>query len=85
VKFNQSLSLIIALCVIASMAWADSLELRNGSLINGKFMGGTESAISFQVGSEVQSYYLADITSLKFDSGTSDTRGTRGKFATQRG
>src|ERR1700751_4646177 len=72
-KFNQSLSLIIALCLTASMAWADSLELKNGSLINGKFMGGTESAISFQVGSEVQSYNLADITSLKFDSGTGDT------------
>jgi len=71
-KFNQSFSLIIALCLTASMAWADSLELKNGSLINGKFMGGTESAISFQVGSEVRSYNLADITSLKFDSGTSD-------------
>jgi hypothetical protein len=68
-KFNQSFSLIIALCLTASMAWADSLELKNGSLINGKFMGGTESALSFQVGSEVQSYNLADITSLKFDSG----------------
>jgi hypothetical protein len=71
-KFNQSFSLIIALCLTASMAWADSLELKNGSHINGKFIGGTESAISFQVGSEVQSYNLADITSLKFDSGTSD-------------
>jgi hypothetical protein len=72
-KFNQSFSLIIALCLTASMAWADSLELKNGSLIIGKFMGGTESVISFQIGSEVQSYNLADITSLKFDSGTSDT------------
>src|SRR5580700_10889394 len=72
-KFNQSFSLIIALCLTASIAWADSLELKNGSLIIGKFMGATESAISFQVGSEVQSYNLADITSLKFDSGTSDT------------
>jgi hypothetical protein len=73
-KFNQNFSLIIVLCltVTASTAWADSLELKNGSLINGKFMGGTESAISFQVGSEVQSYNLADITSLKFDSGTTD-------------
>ena len=72
-KFNQSFSFFIALCLTASMAWADSLELKNGSLINGKFMGGTESAISFQVGSEVQSYNLADITSLQFDSETSDT------------
>jgi hypothetical protein len=48
--------------------WADSLELKNGSLIKGKFIGGTESEISFQVGSSVQKYNLADIASLKFDS-----------------
>jgi hypothetical protein len=45
-----------------------SLELKNGSLIKGKFMGGTESEISFQVGSSVQKYNLADIVSLKCDS-----------------
>src|SRR3989449_1265632 len=50
------------------MAWADSLELKNGRLINGKFMGGTESEISFQVGSSAQKYDRADVTSLKFDS-----------------
>jgi hypothetical protein len=44
------------------------LELKNGSLIKGKFIGGTESEISFQVGSSVQKYNLADIASLKFDS-----------------
>ncbi|WP_130423857.1 hypothetical protein [Edaphobacter modestus] len=44
------------------------MELKNGSLIKGKFMGGTESGISFQVGSSVQKYNLADIVSLKFDS-----------------
>ena len=32
-------------------------------------MGGTETEISFQVGSSVQKYSLADIVSLKFDSG----------------
>ena len=60
--------MVIALCLGASLAWADSLELKNGSLIKGKFMGGTESEISFQVGSSVQKYNLADIASLRFDS-----------------
>ncbi|PYX83824.1 MAG: hypothetical protein DMG68_21750, partial [Acidobacteria bacterium] len=52
----------------ASLAWGDSLELKNGSLIKGKFMGGTENEISFQVGSLMQKYNLAEIVSLKFDS-----------------
>jgi hypothetical protein len=44
------------------------LELKNGTLIKGTFMGGTESGTSFQVGSSVHKYNLADIVSLKFDS-----------------
>lgn len=60
--------LIAVLCLLASAAWADSLELKNGSLINGKFVGGNEGEISFQVGSSVQKYNLADIVSIKFDS-----------------
>jgi hypothetical protein len=59
---------LTALTLAASMAWADTLELKNGSLIKGKFLGGTATEISFQVGSTVQKYNVADIVSLKFDS-----------------
>ena len=60
---------LTALTLAASMGWADTLELKNGSLIKGKFLGGTETEISFQVGSTAQKYNVADIVSLKFDSG----------------
>jgi hypothetical protein len=69
-KINLTRTLVVALFLVALMAWADSLELKNGSLINGKFMGGTESEISFRVGSSAQKYSLADIASLKIDSET---------------
>src|SRR5271154_5500269 len=59
---------LTALTLVVSMAWADTLELKNGSLIKGKFLGGTATEISFQVGSTVQKYNVADIVSLKFDS-----------------
>ena len=59
---------LTALTLAASMAWADTLELKNGSVIKGKFLGGTETEISFQVGSTVQKYNVADVVSLKFDS-----------------
>jgi hypothetical protein len=67
-KLKPNCGLVIALCLGASLAWADTLELKNGSLIKGKFLGGTDSEISFQVGSSVQKYNVADIVSLKFDS-----------------
>src|ERR1035441_52594 len=65
---KQICGLIVALCVTAIAARADSLELKNGSLIKGKFVGGTQTSISFQVGSSVQSYDVADVRSLRFDS-----------------
>jgi hypothetical protein len=59
---------LAALTLAASSASADTLELKTGSLIKGRFMGGTEAEISFQVGSTLQKYKVADIVSLKFDS-----------------
>ena len=67
-KSKLNYGLVIALCLMATSAWTDSLELKNGSLIRGKFLGGTESEIRFRVGSSVQRYDLADIVSLHFDS-----------------
>ncbi len=58
---------LTALTLTASMAWADTLQLKNGSVIKGKFLGGANTEISFQVGSTIQKYNLADIVSLKFD------------------
>ncbi len=69
-KRKLSCGLVIAVCLMVSIARADSLKMRNGSLIKGKFTGGTEGEISFQVGSSVQTYNIADIAWLKFDSET---------------
>jgi len=67
-KLKLKCGFLTSLTLAASMAWADMLELKNGSLIKGKFLGGTETEISFQVGSTVQKYNVADVVSLKFDS-----------------
>ena len=56
-----------AMCLLTCSAWADSLQLRNGSLIKGSFVGGTQDEISFQVGTRVQRYAVADVVSIDFD------------------
>lgn len=64
-----------AMCLLLSAAWGDSLQLRNGSLIKGKYLGGTENEISFRVGSTVQRYAVADVETITFEEpGTSSTR-----------
>jgi len=72
-KANKICGLMVALSVAVVSARADSLELKNGSLIKGKFMGGKQTSISFQVGSSLQSYDVADIRSLRFESDAQST------------
>lgn len=55
-------------CFMISAAWGDSLQLSNGSLIKGKYLGGTETEVKFQVGSTVQQYPIADVISISFDN-----------------
>ena len=64
---KQKSVFLTVLALAASSALADTLQLKNGSLITGKFVGGTETEISFQVGSTVQKYNVDDIVSVKFD------------------
>jgi len=59
---------IAALCVVTLAARADSLVLKNGSLIKGKFISGSQTSITFQVGSSAQTYSIGDLRSLQFDS-----------------
>src|ERR1700732_4800579 len=65
---RQKFGLVFVMCLAASAAVADSLELKNGSLIKGEFMGGNQNSINFQVGSSMQSYSVGDIRALRFDS-----------------
>ncbi|HEX3091829.1 MAG TPA: hypothetical protein VHW72_04355 [Candidatus Angelobacter sp.] len=64
-----ALAMIVAgMCLPLISAHADTLELKNGSVIKGTFIGGSEAQLSFRVGSTVQHYAVADISALKFDS-----------------
>lgn len=58
----------LVVCLLTSAVWADSLELKNGSLIKGRFLGGTENEIEFRVGSTVQRYAVGDVASVTFDA-----------------
>ncbi|HZU30602.1 MAG TPA: DUF3824 domain-containing protein [Candidatus Angelobacter sp.] len=55
-------------CMATLTAFADTLELKNGSIIKGTFIGGSQAQLSFRVGSAVQHYPLADVAGLRFDS-----------------
>jgi len=64
----QIFLLVFVTCLVVSVAMADSLELKNGSVIKGKFMGGDQNSINFQVESSLQNYSVGDVRALRFES-----------------
>jgi hypothetical protein len=74
--------LVFGLLLFSTISWSDTLELKNGSVIKGTYVGGSETEISFRVGSSVQQYAVSDVTSLKFDSREPKTSSAPG-FATR--
>jgi hypothetical protein len=72
---------LACICLLASAVWADSLELKNGSLIKGTYMGGSENQISFRVGSSVQQYDVADVAAVRFESSDTSRSGNEHGFA----
>src|SRR5260370_7979552 len=61
---RQKFGLVFAMCLVVSAAVADSLELKNGSLIKGKFMGANQNTINFQLRSSFQTSRVSTILTL---------------------
>lgn len=49
-----------------SVAAADTLELKSGKVIHGKYLGGTAAVMRFEVNGEVQTFSTSDIVALTF-------------------
>jgi len=60
----------VAALLLSAAAWADTLEFKDGKVIEGKFLGGTQETVRFQYQGQVQVYRVADLLALTF-GGTS--------------
>ena len=49
-----------------SVAAADTLELKSGRVVQGKYLGGTQHVLRFEVNGEVQTFSTNDIVALTF-------------------
>jgi hypothetical protein len=61
-------NVICCLAVCASLAGADSLQLRNGRHLQGKYIGGTSTAIGFMSGASVEYFATTDVLALMFEN-----------------
>lgn len=58
--------LFVSLLLAGTTLSADTIVLRNGSRVEGSFVAGDSRSIRFAVGSQINTYYLNDIESIRF-------------------
>jgi hypothetical protein len=51
---------------------ADSLQLKNGTFVQGKYLGGTERAVQFEVNGKIRLYGIDEILSISFAAASAD-------------
>lgn len=64
---------LLSLIVAAASLAADTLVLRNGNRLEGTFIDGGNHAIRFAVASQINSYSLSDIESIRFGDSQSSS------------
>jgi hypothetical protein len=60
---------ILSLVSTSLLLSADTLYLRNGNRVDGTFIGGDSRGVRFAAGTQVNTYSLNDIDSIRFSSG----------------
>src|SRR5579859_2405348 len=56
---------------LTGVATADTLELKDGRVLQGKYLGGTQATLRFEVNGDVQAFSTNDIVALTFTRGSS--------------
>ena len=64
-RIGQAL-LVLAL---AGAGYADTLTLRGGRVVNGKYLGGSARQIRMEVGDRIESFDVSDVLSIQFAAG----------------
>jgi hypothetical protein len=65
IRFVATAALGVALAGAAS---ADTLELKDGRILHGRFLGGTQAVLRFEVRGNVETFSVNDIVALTFTS-----------------
>ena len=67
-RLTRSIAATALGLLFAGAAMADTLELKDGRVLTGRFLGGTQALMRFSVNGEVQTYNVTEIVALTFTS-----------------
>jgi hypothetical protein len=55
----------LSLCFVGA-AFADTLELKDGRVLKGRYLGGTQAVLRFEINGEVQTFNTSEIVAITF-------------------
>jgi hypothetical protein len=67
-RFTRSIAAATLGLLFAGAAMADTLELKDGRVLTGRFLGGTQALMRFSMNGEVQTFNVTEIVALTFTS-----------------
>jgi hypothetical protein len=68
---SKLMLMAVAALVFAGLGFADTLELKDGRVLQGKYLGGTQAVLRFELNGDVQTFPTHDIVALTFTRGSS--------------
>jgi hypothetical protein len=80
-KVNRFLAAIALTLFYVGAASADTLELKDGRVLKGKFLGGTQAVLRFELNGEVQTFNTADVVALTFTGHSASAAASSGTMA----
>jgi hypothetical protein len=69
-SYNRFLAAVALGFFFVAAAAADTLELKDGRVLKGKYLGGTQAVLRFEVNGEVQTFNTTDAVALTFTGGS---------------
>lgn len=66
IKFRMPLLAVLVMAFMSVSAFADTIVLKDGKVLQGTFKSGTETAIKFDVNGKIEEIAIGEITSLTF-------------------
>ncbi len=68
-NISKALVAAVAALLLAGIGFADTLELKDGRVLQGRYLGGTQAILRFEVNGDVQTFPTHDIVALTFTRG----------------
>src|SRR5258708_12639041 len=72
-RFGRFAATAALALTFATIAAADTLELKDGRVLEGRYLGGTQAVLRFQVDGNIQTFNVNDVVALTFTHNTGAT------------